>query len=234
MKLGPGEIHVWYWDEVLWPEHLQDCFDSIAEEAEKQQCARFLVHSKRQEFMAARVFVRSVLSRYASVPPHQWTFARNQHGAPEIQRPRSQSKLRFNLAHTSGLMVMAVARERDVGIDAEWRNHEMDVQSIARTVFSPAEIHSLNALPQKEALTRFYAYWTLKEAYIKARRAGFSLPTKAFTMHLAEEIRIRFDGIVDDPTSWQFQSYQWGQVHAIAIAYRKEQHECVCVSHYVF
>ena len=80
-------------------------------------CADFILSSDRLIFLATRVLVRQVLSRYESVAPDAWTFVANAHGRPEIAGPKSE--LRFNLSNTPGLVVCAVTREVDVGVDVE-------------------------------------------------------------------------------------------------------------------
>lgn len=234
MKLNANEIHLWYWDAKREDE-LKAPFDQVATEEEKRQSERFLTLPKRQEFMATRVLVRHVLSRYVDVAPKEWVFDANENGAPAIRMPKAHQGLNFNLSHTPGLIVMAVALNRELGVDAEYRDPEIDIATIARTVFSDEEIGALEALPPKEAVARFYTYWTLKEAYIKARRAGFSLPTRDFTIQLNDDIQICFKNGKDDSALWQFRHAQRGAKHDVAIAFKTTQkEEKVAVSHHAF
>ena len=72
--------------------------------------------------------------------------------------------------------------------------------------FSPCEARALRALPDSEQTRRFFAYWTLKESYIKARGLGLSLPLDQFSFLLDnEDIRVAFDEkLADDPARWRF------------------------------
>jgi 4'-phosphopantetheinyl transferase len=47
---------------------------------------------------------------------------------------------------------------------------------LAGRYFAPLEVDALGALPAAERLGRFFAYWTLKESYIKARGLGSPCP----------------------------------------------------------
>ena len=118
-------------------------------------------------FLATRVLVRTVLSRYAPVAPADWRFAADEYGRPHVVGD-GQPRLSFNLSNTSRLVVCAVAQDTDVGVDAE-RVRPRTPLDIADRFFAPREAAALSALPTDEQLARFYDYWTLKESYIKAR-----------------------------------------------------------------
>jgi 4'-phosphopantetheinyl transferase len=61
----------------------------------------------------------------------------------------------------------------------------VDILGIARTTFSLAEQARLEALSPVSRLAAFYACWTRKEAYIKARGEGLTYPLDAFDVSLA-------------------------------------------------
>jgi len=111
----------------------------------------------------------------------------------------------------------------EVGIDVEelTREHfELDV----RRFFSVAEIRALEALPQAEQRSRFFDYWTLKEAYVKARGMGLSLPLDCFSMHIAKERppTIEFaPSAADEASAWQFVQFDPSPRHRMALAIRR-------------
>ncbi|MEW5848462.1 MAG: 4'-phosphopantetheinyl transferase superfamily protein [Myxococcota bacterium] len=172
---------------------------------ERARHQRYLFPRNRDEFLLTRALVRSTLSRYVEVDPAAWVFRTNEHGRPEIAEPRVP--LRFNLSNTQGLIACAVAWERDVGVDVENSAEKTDVTSIAGNYFSPQEVSSLFALPWERQRTRFFEFWTLKEAYIKARGMGLAIPLDQFSFLVADDapIQVALDPrLGDDATTWQF------------------------------
>jgi 4'-phosphopantetheinyl transferase len=101
--------------------------------------------------------------------------------------------------------VVSVAHE-PVGVDVERMDRRTETVRLAERYFAPSEVRALRALPAAEQPRRFFAYWTLKESYIKARGLGLALPLDQFAFHLDDEaIRIAFDPrLVDNPARWRF------------------------------
>ena len=92
--------------------------------------------------------------------------------------------LRFNLSHTDGLIACAVTIGREVGVDVEHIQRRL-THDVAGRFFAPREVDDLKALPEDEQQRVFFDYWTLKEAYIKARGFGLALPLGDFAFTLA-------------------------------------------------
>jgi 4'-phosphopantetheinyl transferase len=220
--LPDDEAHLW----IARPEQARDPrllrrYDALLSEDERRKCSRFVFDKDRHSCLVTRALLRTVLSRYAPVPPERWRFAANEYGRPSVDEPREQRWLRFNLSHTEGLVVCLVARRREVGVDVEDRTRSGELLAVADRFFSPFEVQALRALPREEQLDRFFFYWTLKESYIKARGMGLAIPLSQFSFELdsARErgIRIRFEPeLRDDPNRWDFSALSCGRRHAIA------------------
>jgi 4'-phosphopantetheinyl transferase len=96
--------------------------------------------------------------------------------------------------------------------------------SIIATVgrsFSPQEIAILRTLRLPARIDRFFEYWTLKEAYVKARGMGLSLPLNQFSILISSNhnIRITFaPSVSDDPQRWRFTLKSPSPRHKLAIA----------------
>ncbi len=221
------EVHVWYveTDHLVDEQRLMTYRDLMSPE-ERERNGRFFFPSGRREHLVTRALVRTTLSRYhPTVSPRDWRFTTNAFGRPELAGPTRQPALRFNLSHTDGLIACLVAVDREVGIDVEnvTRAQVADID-IADHYFSPAEVAQLRLLPLSQQRDRFFDYWTLKEAYIKARGLGLQLPLDQFSFHLNNHavIGISFGPeIVDDPTSWQFDLQSPTPCHRLALALRR-------------
>jgi 4'-phosphopantetheinyl transferase len=83
---------------------------------------------------------------------------------------------------------MAVASSaHSIGVDLEsWASNTLRPALVAR-FFSPAEQATLNALKPEEYIKHFVALWVLKEAYIKARGMGLSIPLHEFTVAVRQQ-----------------------------------------------
>jgi 4'-phosphopantetheinyl transferase len=219
--LPPDEVHLWCAGTEIGDPALVAAYQRLLTREEAARYARFLVEEPRRQYLVTRALVRTVLSRYVAIPPEAWTFVRNEHGRPEVGGPPGAERLRFSLSNTRGLVVCAVARTCEVGVDVEDLESRVNPQAIARQFLSPVERSALESLPIEEQRRRFFEYWTLKEAYLKARGLGLSLPLDQFSFHLGEGglIRISFDsGLDDDPRAWQFTLLAPTARHLLAVA----------------
>jgi 4'-phosphopantetheinyl transferase len=165
------------------------------------------------------------------VPPAAWRFAAGPHGRPEVAEPREHRGLRFNLSHTDGLVGCALVREHPVGFDVESLARATDVAPIAARFFAPPEAAALRALPAAARRRRFFDYWTLKEAYLKATGRGLSGSLSRFAFELAAGAPIRLvlpPGDAEDAAAWQFALLQVGAGHTAAVAVRR-----ACIARFV-
>ena len=149
-----------------------------------------------------RALGRGVLGRALDVDPSSLSFRRNAYGRPELDPP---GELRFNLTNTTALVACAVARGREVGVDAEPATRADQILDVAHVVFTRAERQGIAVLDAAARNVRALQLWTCKEAYIKARGLGFSLPPTKFELDVREHgIQLRFlEDLADEPTRWE-------------------------------
>lgn len=229
-----SEVHIWYVfsDEVRDPDLLA-AYERMLAPEERVQWQRFVFERDRHQYLVTRALLRTVLSRYAPVPPAEWGFVRNTYGKPEISGPPGVFWPSFNLSHTRGLIACAVsASHRELGVDVEDTSRCSETVSIAEHFFSATEVRALRALPEAAQRERFFSYWTLKESYIKARGMGLSIPLEQFSLHLPgprsahddqeqAPIRISFDPrLQDEPHSWQLVLLRASPRHFLALGAR--------------
>lgn len=226
VSLSRREAHLWYLfrDEVNDPNVLKAHYDLMAPD-EKTRYDRFAFERHRKEYMLAHALVRLGLSSYTDVHPSKWVFDKNRHGRPEIAYPPVMPRLRFNLSHTDGIVACAFVLDQDIGLDIEDTRRQVEMKEISDRYFSTDEKRCLELLPIEEKRNRFFDYWTLKEAYIKARGLGLSLPLNLFSFHLNEDdIRVSFEPeIHDDAQCWQFQLVDITTCYRTAVAVRREE-----------
>lgn len=178
--LPPGEIHVWSASlaqekgdaELLPPDELQ-------------RGERLLNPLLRRRFFVTRLLVRHILASYLPLRPEELRFLVSPAGKPALVGEEGAAGVRFNITHSGDLLLVAVCRGREVGVDVEEVRPDTDFPAIAGRYFSPAENAVLLSLPPAEQAAAFYRCWTRKEAYLKGRGSGFLIPFDRFSVTLA-------------------------------------------------
>jgi 4'-phosphopantetheinyl transferase len=213
LKLHSNQIHLWFtfYNEIQNECRLNQYRDLlIGEEQDRHQHFHFA--KDRHCYLVTRALVRTVLSRYTSITPEQWQFSKNTYGKPSIVNDdHIAKKISFNVSHTQGLIVLAVTRDNALGIDTENIGTRQAPLDVADRFLSPEELADLKALSPESQHERFFQYWTIKEAYIKARGMGLSIPLDQFAFRFVQdkqiELSIRSE-LKDQPSRWNFWQFR--------------------------
>lgn len=211
------QIHLWVVDAVTPNERLH----AMLSDSEQAHYARIRAARTKLQYWQARWAVRHALSCYApEISPAQWQFSRNTYGRPALQAPSLSFPLDFNISHTRGALVMAFTAQGQVGVDVEYTLRQCRALAVAQRYFSASELADLRALPAERQRARFFALWTLKEAYIKACGMGLAIPLGSFSFDFTgPEIAIAFDERrADKPERWRFWSLPMSDTHGLALA----------------
>ncbi|MEO8097298.1 MAG: 4'-phosphopantetheinyl transferase superfamily protein [Acidobacteriota bacterium] len=220
LTLAPGIVDLWYCFYEDLDKSTAGTYEALLTPVERQRCTALHFECDRHQFLVTRALARTVLSCYAPVRPADWRFEADEYGKPQILSPLVKPDLYFNLANTRGLVVCAVsAVHQALGIDAERLESDIDVTALAEQYFSPSEVRDLKALPPADHWHRFFAYWTLKESYIKARGLGLTIPLDQFSFILREDaVDVVFQAeLRDDAALWRFALVGPGPHHALAV-----------------
>ena len=222
VPLAKNEMHLWLCDyDEISDGKLHEAYRTLLNEGEKIQESRFHFERDRRRYLVTRVLIRTMLSRYEAIEPKDWVFSLNAYGRPEIANAEvSHVPLSFNIAHTHSLIVLGVANGRVLGVDVEnVRAREISI-GIADRFFSPAEVAALAGLPPIQRRDRFFEYWTFKEAYIKARGMGLSIPLDKFSFQYSHEGTVQFaidPQLLDNPECWQFWQFRPEPEYLVAV-----------------
>jgi 4'-phosphopantetheinyl transferase len=156
--------------------------------------------------------LRRLLAGYLDRPPAALTFVREPcpgctgpHGRPAVVH--TGPPLHFSLAHSRGLIAVAVA-PRVIGVDVERLPSPETIEACTRALH-PGEQAELEAAPPGERRAHFGRLWTRKEAYLKALGTGLSRHPR--TDYLGSDLRRR-------PARWAVLDLPAGPEHAAAIA----------------
>jgi|1185.fasta_scaffold24229_1 4'-phosphopantetheinyl transferase len=159
--------------------------DLSPDEQERADRYHRLVH--RNRFIAARSCLRRMIGSFLHVAAEEIMFVAGTHGKPALSDRFSFQDLRFNLAHSEEMAVLAIAFGRDVGVDVEHVRPNVQFLEIARRMFAPGEYVHLETLTEDEIMRAFYRCWTRKEAYVKATGAGLSLALDSFEVPVSPQ-----------------------------------------------
>ena len=185
---------------------------------ERRRFEQFKSLDSRASFLIGRGLTRRFLADLTDVPPQDWRFVEGRFGRPEIAAP--DTTLNFNLAHSGGVIACVVADARAVGVDVEHLDRRPLVHDVAARSCSPDELADIALEPNTTRQERFLLYWTLKEAYLKARGIGLSVHLPDVSFSLAEEIptlQLRGSMTAEDPR-WMFRLAQPSARHILAVA----------------
>jgi 4'-phosphopantetheinyl transferase len=171
--LENGEIHVWAGN--LQPTAARTlAFAMTLARDEMARADRFHFDRDRNRFIAGRGLLRAILAHYANGNPSRLKFDYGPNGKPALSESDRSRGVHFNLAHSDDLLLVAVARTWDIGIDVERIHPVADAEGIARRFFTRREYKGLRNLPDAQKLPAFFNLWTRKEAWLKATGDGIS------------------------------------------------------------
>jgi len=184
----PSEVHLWHADLNSFSDSL---LADVISGDEISRAERLHFVKDKKHFIVARALLRKLLAAYLGADPRLLTLAYGDMGKPFLAAgdQSSQRRISFNLAHSAGRALFAFTQGREVGVDLEYIRNETAGDNIANRFFSAGEIAAIHALPLDQRKEAFFNCWTRKEAYIKARGEGFSIPLDSFEVSVAPEER---------------------------------------------
>lgn len=212
--LGQGQVHVWCARLAQPAFH----FESLLTPDEIERANRFKFPELRQHFIVGRGLLRQLLGRYLAGDPAALRFEYGPYGKPALA---GAPALHFNLAHSGGLALLAIARQ-ELGVDVEAIRPLPDWEAIARHYFSAAEIEQLAAVPGPQRDRAFFTCWTRKEAFLKATGDGLSRPLDSFSVTLRPDEPARFLHITGEKAdTWQLVALEPANGYIGALALRQ-------------
>lgn len=205
LRLGESEVHLWYASLDPEPVVLHRLETTLTDD-ERSRGERFVFARDRSRFVAARGILRDTLGKYLGEPPAGLRFHDGPNGKPALGGKNSKAGIRFNLSHSNGMGIYAFSGERELGIDLELIRPDFAAQEIAERFFSPSEIAEWQALPDSSRAEGFFLCWTRKEAYVKARGEGLTIPLQSFDVTLTPGEPAKLNS--PDAVRWRLRSFQ--------------------------
>jgi 4'-phosphopantetheinyl transferase len=227
IRLAQNAVHIWCAD--LAAANLD--YDNLAEVLqtdELDRARRYRFDKDRRRFIAGRAFLRYILGGYLDLKAEQLHFSYNRNGKPALTTHAQGTDLTFNTSHSHGVAIYAVARSQEVGIDIEYIASDLNYESIAEHIFSVQENLALHAFAEDTRRSAFYAFWTRREAYIKARGLSIASPMPGeFSVAWPVDQSVKslvLQEPTGDVTTWSFHKLDFGPSYAATLAVAGTEH----------
>ncbi len=165
-------IHVWGFSLDGSDAAVEQCRAWLSQD-EQARAARFVRQEDQRRYLLAHGGLRAVLSQYVGLDPGTLTFQIGPAGKPALaDGSRLHTPLRFNLSHSHGRMLLAVAKDQEVGADLEQIRDKVEVAKLAERFYAPSERNRVASVTGLKQAHEFYRYWVAKEAVLKGQGVG--------------------------------------------------------------
>lgn len=151
------------------PAHIRDSLTP----GEREKASRFRFDRDRHRYACSHIALRMILAQRVGVDPGAIRFQTGLAGKPYLV---NQPDIHFNMSQSGDCAMIAIARNREVGIDIQQLNELPSSMDIARNFYTPNEIVELEESAENQRLELFYRLWTRKEAFVKAIGEGLRFP----------------------------------------------------------
>ena len=154
-------------------------YDTILSKNEKNKTHEFQHADDRLSFTKCRSILRSTLSKWLNCNPNEINIIHRENGKPYLEHSKV---IEFNITHTKGLAAIAFSIDSEVGIDVENLNREINLDQVAKKVFTTSEQSLINANNQNDKKKTFFRLWTSKESYLKATGQGLRIDPRKISV----------------------------------------------------
>ena len=217
LTLKLDDVHLWH---ATLDDRLVDRLEPLLSEDERMKAERFRFDKDRNRYIVARGLLRTILASYLHIGPPELRFSYADKGKPNLEHSDDNNSLKFNLAHSHEMAIYAISRGRELGVDLEFVRGDLADESVAERFFSPTEVAALRALSPDVRRRAFFNCWTRKEAYIKARGEGLSMPLNQFDVSFAPDapaVLLKNHADPNEVSRWSMQAVPMGPAYIAAL-----------------
>ena len=149
---------------------------TLLDSTERERFERYENKDVARRFAMARFRLREMLAALLAITARAVPIQIGLHGKPALARGLQPSGIRFSIAHCDELMLVALSRSGEVGIDVERVRPIERWARVADRVFNPAQRAEIGREVAKgeEPSSVLLRYWCRGEAELKAIGSGIS------------------------------------------------------------
>lgn len=236
--LGSGAIHIWGANVPMFGNRLEELKAVLCPE-EAAKAERFHRDADRASSIVARGALRILLSGYTGLTADELRFQYQETGKPYLLPDQQQGsrdacgtgqnrqgcpprEIAFNISHSGGWVVLAIGRNRNIGVDVETIRRDMDVMAIASRYFTLEETALIEQADDQHVV--FFNLWSRKEAYVKAIGSGLFRELSSFSVPIIGNELPE----VSEKDGWIFQRLEAGSKYAAAVVTDKPINALPC------
>ena len=198
-----GEIHLWT-ASLDVPADQVERLQSVLSAEEKERVSYFKFESTQHSYIVTQAVLRILLSSYLEINPSDVKTGARQKGKPYLMNDPS---LCFNLSNSHDLCVYVFSYDAEVGIDIEKIRDLPDIDQLIEKNLTSREKEYFLQDPD-DRLSRFFQFWTFKEAYLKAIGEGMRLTPENLEFSLENGIiKLRSVKYGFDAIHWKFMGF---------------------------
>jgi 4'-phosphopantetheinyl transferase len=205
-SLSSSEVHVWTISISSLGDDPHSRLNLLsADELERRASFRF--DEDKRRFSLTREVLRILVGAHTHTDPPDVAFSISPAGKPRLANP--SCNLRFNVTHSGDFAMIALARDREVGVDLEMQRPDLAGEELVARCFSENGHHRWLQMAVARRTEAFFRLWTAKEAFIKATGAGLSMPLNSFDVELLEGCELRLAATRQNPKDalrWNIQN----------------------------
>ncbi len=199
-QLVPDVVHVWYLPLELAAKQVEELHACLSPD-ERERAARYHFDRHRRRFVACRGQVRRILAGYLNDRADALRFRCGARGKPALDAAGRDSAIEFNVSNSEEVALLAVALDRELGVDVEHVREPRDFEGLAAQFFARTEVEQLRSLPEVQRREAFFNCWTRKEAVLKAVGTGLAFPLDKVVVTLTPGEPARLVMYDDDPAA---------------------------------
>jgi 4'-phosphopantetheinyl transferase len=154
------------------PEVWATFLGSLCSPDEQTRAARLVDPKRARAWLVGRGILRTILATYTGSAAAAIQIITQPGGKPQLAG--TDARVRFSVSHSGAVIAVAVAHDREVGVDLEWIDRQLDVDAVARRFLARSELSLLQASIGVERTDIFFRLWTAKEACLKAAGLGLA------------------------------------------------------------
>lgn len=201
-----GTVQIWSIDLDAKDSIRDACLNALSEK-EQKNISFFKFKRVQENYIISQGGLKLLLSNYLNIPTSEVKLGKHKKGKPySVDNPQ----LHFNMSNSGKKVVYAFSMDEELGIDLEQLRALHDLNELIQKNYTKKEQEYINKRADQVSF-RFFKFWTIKEAYLKAIGVGMRIPPEhlEFTVQNGNYQLQSIQGVpVDlDQDAWNFKHF---------------------------